>query len=106
MWQKEAEKEPEPEKKVGGALDNTITDEIKEEEQEGSEGSDDEAEKTKIDSPMGSISNADNSILNNPEGDDAAEETFMSLDEAIEAETHFDINKVSKLDQRLKDVNR
>lgn len=35
---------------------------------------------------------------------DGDEETFMPLDEALEAE--FDINKVSKLDQRLKDINR
>mmetsp|Transcript_43564 Transcript_43564/g.57684 ORF Transcript_43564/g.57684 Transcript_43564/m.57684 type:complete len:145 (+) Transcript_43564:1360-1794(+) len=39
------------------------------------------------------------------EGDDA-EENFMSLDEALELEGQFDINKVSKLDQRLKDINR
>ena len=39
------------------------------------------------------------------EGDEN-EETFLPLDEALELESKFDINKVSKLDQRLKDVNR
>ena len=102
MWQKAEEEKKAPEPK--NTLDTTITDEIKEEDQEGSEASDDEPlNKTKAndDSPRSEI----NSVIDNTsigEGDE--EGNFMSLDEALESE--FDINKVSKLNQRLKDVNR
>ena len=101
MWQKIEEEKKAPEPKT--TLDSTINDEIKEEEQEGSEASDDEIEKSKLhdDSPRSER----NSVIDRDsvgEGDD--EGNFMSLDEALESE--FDINKVSKLNQRLKDVNR
>ena len=101
MWQKIEEEKKAPEPK--NTLDTTITDEIKEEDQEGSEASEDEEVKQKVndDSPRSEI----NSVIDNTsigEGDE--EGNFMSLDEALESE--FDINKVSKLNQRLKDVNR
>ena len=100
MWQRPEEEKKKEETK--NPLDSAITDEIKEED-EGSDASDEE-QKNRLDSP-GALSNAasENRFTETGEGDDA-EETFMSLDEALSSE--FDINKVSKLDQRLKDVNR
>lgn len=99
MWQR-----PEEEKKVEEkVLDTGITDEIKEEE-ELSELSEDEADKDKPDSPpLSNLGSERNTMVG--EGDEN-EETFMPLDEALELEGNFDINKVTRLDQRLKDVNR
>ena len=99
MWQMPEEDKKEPEKQ--NPLDAAITDEIKEEE-EGSGDSEDETERKKLDSPLSNAGSEINKTLIG-EGDDN-EDTFMSLDQALESE--FDINKVSKLDQRLKDVNR
>ena len=82
-----------------------MIDGIKEEEGEGSGDSDEEDEKNglKLDSPGASsmAGSMNNTMIG--EGDDN-EDIFMPLDEALESE--FDINKVSKLDHRLKDINR
>ena len=53
-----------------------------------------------MDSPRSSMA-GDRTRLSEGDGN---EETFPSLDEALEMD--FDINKVTKLDQRLKDINR
>lgn len=104
MWQRpeEEKKEDEANKMAEKTLTHEI--EIKEEEDEGSELSEDEADQTKLDSPLSNGPGSDRPSMIG-EGDDA-EETFMPLDEALELESQFDINKVSKLDQRLKDINR
>ena len=84
-------------------MDNTITDEIKEEEQEGSDDSDGEDGK-KPPSPGAESTGAGSNWNRNVDEGDEGEDTFPSLDEALNMD--FDINKVSRLDQRLKDVNR
>lgn len=103
MWQRPEDEEQEKTVTEGkNALKNAITDEIKEEEQEGSDASDEEDDKPDspgADSMTGSQFN--NTMIN--EGDEG-DDTFMPLDEALGME--FDINKVSKLEQRLHDVNR
>ena len=101
MWQ-----HPDEEKEVQSKknpLDNTITDEIKEEEQEGSDDSDGEDGK-KPPSPGAESTGAGSNWNRNVDEGDEGEDTFPSLDEALNMD--FDINKVSRLDQRLKDVNR
>ena len=63
---------------------------------EDSGDSEDEAEKTKVDSPgASSMGGSQQNLTMIGEGDDT-EDTYLPLDEALEAE--FDINKVSKLD--------
>jgi len=100
MWQRPEEDKREEEN--AKTLDKGITDEIKEEE-ELSELSDDDADKEKPDSPLSNLGSERFTQVG--EGDDT-EDTFMPLDEALELESAFDINKLSKLEQRLKDVNR
>ena len=99
MWQKNEAAEKTVEEKRKTRV--TITDEIKEEE-EGNSESEDEKEKPLLDSPNhSSVAGSDKD--KQPEGD-GLEDTFISLDEALNFD--FDINKVTKLDQRLKDINR
>lgn len=57
---------------------------IKEEEGEGSELSEDEADNTKLDSPLSNVESERPSMVG--EGDEA-EETFLPLDEALELES-------------------
>ena len=98
MWQSKEEEE----KKAADiaapktTLEAGFIDGIKEEEGEGSGDSDEEVDKTKQDSPgASSMGGSERNLTMVGEGDDN-EDTFMPLDEALEAE--FDINKVSKLD--------
>ena len=98
-WQRNQEEEEKKasELKPKSSLENAIINGIKEEEGEGSGDSDDEAEKTKVeDSPVASdMAGSERNLTMVGEGDDT-EDTFLSLDEALE--TDFDINKVSRLD--------
>ena len=98
-WQRNQDEEEKKaqELKPKTSLENAIIDGIKEEEGEGSGDSDDEADKTnKLDSPgASSMAGSERNLTMVGEGDDT-EDTFLSLDEALEAD--FDINKVSKLD--------
>lgn len=85
MWQRpeEEKKEDEANKLTEPTLTHEI--EIKEEEDEGSELSEDEADQTKLDSPLSNGPGSDRPSMIG-EGD-GAEETFMSLDEALELES-------------------
>lgn len=106
VWQKkEEEKKKEDEIQGKTGIGAAIIDGIKEEEGEGSGDSDDEVDKTKQENSPDESSNSgsEKNLTMVGEGDDN-EDTFLSLDEALEAD--FDINKVSKLEQRLKDINR
>ncbi len=93
MWQyPDDEKEIAPKK---NPLDNAITDEIKEEEREGSDESDDEDEK-RPPSPGASSTGAGSNWNRNIDEGDENEESFPPLEEALTMD--FDINKVSRLD--------
>ena len=98
MWQRSGEEEKkDADAAAAKKKHEIITDEIKEEEYEQSDLSDDENDKTKQDDSPGASSYAGSQRGDTfiGEGDDT-EDTFMPLDEALTQD--FDINKVSKLD--------
>ena len=104
MWQRSKEEEKKAAEDAAKKPTQIVTDEIKEEDQEHSDDSEEESQmkldESALDSSFAGSQRGETFI---GEGDDT-EDTFMPLDQALEQE--FDINKVSKLDQRLKDVNR
>ena len=80
----------------------SITDEIKEEDDEQKEGSDDSEDDSP---PANSVLDSDfDKTVAEEGGEQEDKDEFPSLEEALAED--FDINKVSKLQQRLKDVNQ